>query len=157
MADFLCRTHATYFRSQRALDEHIQTHHTANEGMVHCAYRDTSIADETAARARRRQSFADISSFVGVGLTRWDPPASSVGKLSGQEEALMTTVGMLHESPRVISEAVRGMRSRSMRTLYPDVHVRYTHVMRGIDASSRLKRLVRIKRAVFSILLPPPS
>lgn len=168
MADFVCRTHKKYFRSHRALDRHIDQHHNT-EGTVHCAYRDPSVP--LSAR-RHRESFADIRAFVGEGLKKWSgaqlkSKSKSKKPMSPQETVLLHTLQMLYESPRFIADAVKGMRSKSMRRLYPDVHVRYEHVLTGMDASDtsdasdasdalmRFKRQSRMKHAVFSIMLPP--
>lgn len=155
MTDFVCRTHKKAFLSLKALSEHIDRQHS-DEGMIHCSYRDTGVVAPSARRSPTRDS-AQLSAFVGHGLTQWKPRTGPPGggEWSAQEATLVTVYELYFEAPRFIVDAVRGMKNKRMMTQYPDVHVRYTKVCQDLDATpDKLKREARLKRAVFSILLP---
>lgn len=152
MTDFVCRTHNKAYRSLRALSDHIDRQHS-REGMIHCSYKDTSVPKQLGRASA--ESIAQLRLFVGQGLTKWRqkiPPNG--GQWSAQEATLVTLYELYFESPRFIVDAVKGMKNRSMVKQYPDVHIRYAKVCQDLDASAKLKREARLKRAVFSILMP---
>lgn len=152
MTDFVCRTHNAAFRSLASLGAHIDKHH-ASEGTIHCVYRDP---DDALARAKTRSAkrasdaaTRDIRGFLGEGFKRFVHP--KVPQKTAVGAQLLSLLEMRHEFPRMIVEAVRGMKSRKMRALYPDLHMRYAEVMKSIPGPTPS---IHVKQAVFSLLLP---
>lgn len=156
MSGFTCRSHDKTFLSMAALGNHIEKHHSS-EGKIECSYKDSKDMKTKLRHAaqRRMENNKQFNDFVGVGLEPFQPIApASTGKRSIQEKLFLTAHEIAFDTPRIIVEAVRGMKHRLVKALYPDVHARYAHVMSGIQGSSKVKNGARLKRAVFSLMLP---
>lgn len=149
MTDFVCRTHDKAFVSLKALSDHIEKEHSS-QGMIHCVYRDKSTGSKKGTSTKTVQQLKD---FVGDGL-KAIKPTRVTGPMSPAKEGFLTTLDLLYEAPRFIAEAVRGMKHRKMRRLFPDIHHRYSQVIAPLDFVQELKKSSRIKHAVFSILIP---